>query len=505
MADPKAAPAPAPQVAPAAAPEAAGGLLDQVLTATKPKDDAQKSRNKEFIEALVRQALEAKPGTVVAGDIERTIQKWKADIDEKLSAQRNEIMHHKAFQKLEGTWRGLNYLVKQSETSTTLKLKVINVSKRTLFKDFERAIEFDQGAIFKKVYEAEYGQLGGKPYGMLVGDYEFDGKDSEDMGLLQHVAKVAAQAHAPFVAAAGAEMFSLESFTDLNSPRDLAKIFDHTINVDYTVWSSFRESDDSRYVALTMPRVLARLPYGTGLADRKIDQFKYEEKVDGTDHSKYLWMSSAWALAARFTAAFAKDGRFMRTRGVQGGGQVEGLPLHTFTQAGGKTAKCPTEVLIPDRREAELSGLGFLPLLHYEDTDKAVFIGTQTANKPKTYFDHGANANAELSTKLNYMLCVSRFAHYLKAMARDKVGSFAERGEMELWLNNWIQNYVVPNPESVGDETKAKFPLQGARVEVPSVKGKPGWYQAIAHLRPHFQLEGLATSMRLVAELPQRT
>ena len=478
-----------------------GSLLDDVLKATKPKNDGQKAQNKVFIEAVIRQALDAAPGSVVSGDVERTLQAWKAEIDRKLSVQLNEILHDPEFQKLESTWRGIKYLTDQSETGASLKIRVLNISKKALAKDLERAIEFDQSLLFKKVYEAEYGTLGGSPFGMLVGDYDFDGKSAEDVGMLQKIAGVAGAAHAPFIASAGADMFNLDSMTELNNPRDLDKIFQ---SIEYAAWRSFRESEDSRYIALTMPRVLGRLPYGTGLTDKPVEEFRYEEGIDGTDHNKYLWMNSAWAFAARTTAAFAKDGWFMRTRGVEGGGQVEGLPLHVFEEAGGKTAKCPSEVLIPDRREAELSGLGFLPLLHYKDTDKAVFIGTQTAQKPKKYFDASANANAELSTKLNYMLCVSRFAHYLKAMARDKVGSFAERGEMELWLNNWIQNYVVPNPQSVSEGTKAQRPLQAASIEVVEVKGKPGWYQAVAHLRPHFQLEGLATSMRLVAELPQK-
>lgn len=481
--------------------ESSGSLLDQVLATTKPKDDAQKARNKEFIEALVRSAMEAQPGSVISGDVERTIQAWKAEIDRKLSAQLNEVLHSPDFQKLEGTWRGLKYLVNESETSQTLKLKVMNVSKKTLVKDFERAIEFDQSALFKKVYEAEYGQLGGQPFGMLLGDYHFDGKSASDVSLLQSLSGVAASSHAPFVSAAGADMFSLDSFTDINNPRDLAKIFE---GVDYAAWKSFRETEDSRYVTLTMPRVLGRLPYGQGLTDKKVDEFNYNEGIDGTDHQKYLWMNSAWALGARMTNAYAQDGWFMRSRGVEGGGQVMNLPLHVFTEAGGKSAKCPTEALIPDRREAELSGLGFLPLLHYKDTDKAVFIGSQSSQKPKTYFDPGANANAELSTKLNYMLCVSRFAHYLKVMARDKVGSFAERETMETWLNNWINNYIHPSPSTASPEGLAARPLADATVAVTEVKGKPGYYQAVAHLRPHFQLEGLATSMRLVAELPQK-
>ena len=482
--------------------DAAGaGLLDQMLVNTKPRNDDEKARNAKFIETVIQSALTAAPGSVVSGDIERTIQAWKAEIDKKLSAALNEVIHHPEFQKLEGTWRGLNYLVRESETSATLKLRVLNVSKKTLAKDFERATEFDQSTLFKKVYEAEYGTLGGNPYGMIVGDYEFDGKSAADVGVLQSLSGVCASAHAPFIAAAGSQMFDIDDYERLNEPRDLEKIFSA---VDYTAWRSFRASEDSRYVALTLPRVLGRLPYGSGLTDKPVEEFNFEEGIDGSEHSKYLWMNSAWALAARMTAAFANDGWFMRTRGVEGGGQVENLPLHVFTQAGGKTAKCPTEVLIPDRREAELSHLGFLPLLHYKDSDKAVFLGSQTTQKPKDYFDASAKANAELSTKLNYMLCVSRFAHYLKAMARDKVGSFAEREEMETWLNNWINNYTLPNPEDAGPTMKARCPLKEAKIEVTSVKGKPGWYQAVAHLRPHFQLEGLATSMRLVAELPQK-
>ena len=474
-------------------------LLDQILDSTRPVDDSQREKNKLFIEAVIRSALTA--GNVVSGDVERTIQAWKAAIDEKLSAQLNEILHHPEFQKLEGTWRGLDYLVKQTETSPSMKIKVMNVSKNTLLKDLERAIEFDQSMTFKKIYESEYGQLGGQPYGLLVGDYEFDGKSAEDVSMLQKMAGVAGAAHAPFVAAAASKMFDLDTFTKLNEPRSLAETFDR---IDYAAYKSFRESEDSRYVTLTMPRVLGRLPYGHGDTDRKIEEFRYEEGVDGSDHSRYLWMNAAWAYAARCTDAFAKDGWFMRTRGVDGGGKVEGLPLHVFTEAGGKTAKCPTEVLIPDRRENELSELGFLPLLHYKDSDKAAFLGTQTAQKPKKYFDSDANANAELSAKMNYMLCVSRFAHYLKVMARDKVGSFAERGDMERWLNSWIMNYVLETPEAAGDDLRAQKPLRAAQISVTEVKGKPGWYQAVAHLRPHFQLEGLTASMRLVAELPQK-
>ena len=312
------------------------------------------------------------------------------------------------------------------------------------------------------------------------------------------ISNVAAAAHAPFVAAAGPKLFNMESFTELANPRDLAKIFQ---SVEYASWNSFRESEDSRYVALTMPRVLGRLPYGEDF--KRVEEFNYEENVDGTDHSKYLWMNAAWAYAVRVTDAFAKYGWFARTRGVEGGGVVDGLPVHTFpTDDGDVAMKCPTEIAISDRREFELSNLGFLPLLHCKNRDFAAFMGSQSCQKPKTYFDPDANANAELSTKFNYLLCVSRFAHYLKMMARDKIGSDMERQECERWLNDWISNYVC-DPTTAGEETKAQCPLSDASVEVREVAGRPGWYEAVAHLRPHFQLETLTASMRLVAQVPK--
>jgi type VI secretion system protein ImpC len=366
-------------------------------------------------------------------------------------------------------------------------------------KDLEKASEFDQSALFKKVYEEEYGQLGGQPYGMLMGDYEF-GRSPEDISLLKFTSQVAAASHAPFVASASPKMFNLESYTELSQPRDLAKIFD---SVEYASWKSFRESEDSRYVSLTMPRVLARLPYGAKSAP--VEEFNFEENVDGKDHEKYQWMSSAWAYSTRITDAFSKDGWFMRTRGVEGGGKVEGLPVSTFpTDDGDIAMKTPTEIAISDRREFELSNLGFMPLLHSKNRDFAVFMGSQSTQKPKTYFDPAANANAELSTKTNYLLSISRFAHYLKIMARDKIGSFMETGDCEKWLNEWINNYVVGNPGSVSDDVKAQRPLAAAEVRVEEVKGKPGFFNAVAYLRPHFQLEALASSMRLVAEIPKK-
>jgi type VI secretion system protein ImpC len=491
--------------APTAATAAAAGteaqeapsILDQVISATRPQTDQEAQRAKDYFKQFLSQVV--KPGQVISKDVETNVKFWIGEIDKKLSSQLNEVMHHPDFQRLEATWRGLHYLVMQSETGEHLKLRVLNVSKRDLFKDLEKAVEFDQSALFKKVYEEEYGQLGGEPYGMLVGDYEFS-RHPEDISLVKMISNVAAMAHAPFIAAASPKLFNFDRFTELTAPRDLSKIF---MSVEYASWKSFRESEDSRYVALTLPHVLSRLPYGENF--KKVDEFNFEEFVDGKDHDKYLWMNAAWAYAARITDAVAKYGWMARTRGVEGGGKVEGLPVHTFpTDDGDVAMKCPTEIAISDRREFELSNLGFLPLLHSKNRDFAVFMGAQSCQKPKTYFDPAANANAELSAKFNYIMCVSRFAHYLKVMARDKIGSFMEVGDCQKWLNSWIMNYVIANPEDAGDKLKAEKPLAAAQIEVREVKGKPGWYEAVAWLRPHFQLETLTTSMRLVAEVPKK-
>lgn len=474
----------------------APGLLDAILEqGLRAKDEEAKERGKDILKEFVDELVQ---GAAVSKDVERTVNLWIAEIDRMLSDQLNEIMHHEDFQRLEGSWRGLHYLVHQTETSTQLKIRVLNASKKDLLKDLERAAEFDQSALFKKVYEDEYGMFGGAPYGCLVGDYEFS-KHPQDMALLERVSNVAAAAHAPFISAASPDLFSLESFADIGKPRDLAKIFE---TPEYTKWRSFRESEDSRYVALCLPHILMRLPYGSETVP--VEAFNFEEDVDGTDHSKYLWGNAAYALGTRITDSFAKHGWMATIRGVEGGGLVEGLPTHTFKTDDGEVAmKCPTEVAITDRREKELNDLGFITLCHCKGTDYAAFFGSQTTQKPKVYDRDDANANARLSAQLQYLLCTSRFAHYLKAMARDKIGSFMERDECEQWLNRWISNYVLSNPENAGAETKAKYPLREARVVVRDVKGKPGCYEAVAHLRPHFQLEELSASLRLVAELPE--
>jgi type VI secretion system protein ImpC len=471
-------------------------LMDQILDETRAFDDTERVQNQTYIEQFVKKALES--GSNVSSDVVNSINAWIAGIDRKLSEQLSEVMHSNEFQKLEGTWRGLHYLVHQSETGETLKIRVLNVKKNELQKDLEKAVEFDQSTLFRKCYEEEYGQLGGEPYGLLVGDYHFS-RSADDVNLLRLISNCAAAAHAPFITGADPRLLNMETFTELSGPRDLAKIFQ---GAEYAAWRSFRDSEDARYVGMTLPNVLGRLPYGEDF--KKVEAFNFEEKVNGSDHQQYLWMNASWAYAARVTDAFAKHGWFAQIRGVEGGGKVEGLPVHTFpTDDGDVAMKCPTEIAITDRREFELSNLGFLPLLHAKNTDYAVFLGAQSCQKPKTYFEDDANANAELSAKVNYLLCVSRFAHYLKVMARDKIGSSMERAQCQEWLNDWISNYVC-DPSTAGDETKAERPLSEARVEVREIAGRPGWYEAVAYLRPHFQMETLGASMRLVAEVPKQ-
>jgi type VI secretion system protein ImpC len=432
----------------------------------------------------------------VSKDAEAMINARIAQIDHLISLQLNEVMHHESFQKLEGTWRGLKYLLNQSETGEGLKIKIFNAGKKELLKDLQRAPEFDQSALFKKVYEEEFGVFGGAPFGALIGDYHF-GRGPEDIETIERISQVAASAHAPFLTGADPQFFNLDSYTSLDAPRDLAKVFDTT---EYAKWKSFRASEDSRYVGLALPRVLARLPYGKNTVP--VEGFAYEENVDGTDHSKYCWMNAAWALGARLTQAFSLYGWCASIRGVEGGGLVQGLPVHNFyTDEGDIAMKCPTEVPITDRREKELADMGFIPLVHCKGTDYAAFFSVQSAQKPKVYDKDAANANARLSAQLPYILACSRFAHYLKAMMRDKVGSFMSRSDCEAWLNQWIINYVSPD-DNASPATKASKPLREARIDVVEVPGKPGVYRAVAFLRPHFQLDELSVSLRLVAELP---
>jgi len=476
-----------------------GSFLEQAIGATKqtPRDETE-----ALLKTLTQEALN---GTVTWDkNLTVTINSAINAIDQALSTQLSAIMQHEKLQKLEGSWRGLNHLVMNSETSSQLKIRVMNVSKKEVAKDLEKAVEFDQSQTFKKIYESEFGTAGGEPYAALIGDYEFS-SHPDDIELLGNISSVAAAGFCPFIAASAPEMFGFESFTELSKPRDLEKIFDSS---EYIKWRSFRDSEDSRFVTLTMPRVLARLPYGE--ATKPIEAFNFEEgSVDQSgqqlpnEHDNYCWMNAAYAMGATLTRSFAEYGWCTSIRGAEGGGKVEGLPSHVFTSDDGDLdQKCPTEIGITDRREAELSKLGFLPLCHYKHTDYAVFFGAQTTQKPKKFDDPDATANAEISARLPYIMATARIAHFLKVMARDKVGSFMEASDAEAWLNTWISNYVNSSPDASPD-MKARYPLAEASVEVKEVPGEPGVYSAIARLRPWLQMEELTASLRLVAKIPK--
>ena len=474
------------------------GLLDSIIEESHvATNETEHSHTKELINELVDQVLSG--AVTVSKDLAASIDMRIAELDKLISDQLNAIMHHADFQKLEASWRGLKYLVMQSETSTQLKIKVLNVAKKDLIKDFKTAPEFDQSALFKKIYEEEYGTFGGAPYAALVGDYEFS-RHPEDFFLMEQMSHVAAAAHAPFVAAAAPALFGLETFTDIGKPRDLSKIFD---TAEYAKWKSFRESEDARYVGLMLPHMLGRLPYGRDTTP--VESFGFEEDVNGTNHNKYLWTNAAYAFGARLTDAFAKFGWLAAIRGVEGGGLVEGLPTHTFKTDDGEIAlKCPTEIAVTDRTEKQLSDLGFISLVHCKNTDYAAFFSGQSSQKAKTYNTDAANANARLSSQLPYIFAVSRIAHYMKAIMRDKIGSFASRQNVQDFLNTWLAQYVLLD-DSASQEAKAKYPLREAQVDVVDIPGKPGAYRAVAFLRPHFQLDELTVSLRLVAELPKST
>lgn len=474
---------------------AEAGLLDRIISEGKlARDDSQRRYARDLIGEFVNDVLAE--GKRVSPDVVALINDRIAEIDDLLSDQINEILHHPEFQRLEAAWRGLDYFVMHTETGASLKLRLMNVSKADLLKDLERAVEFDQSALFKKVYEEEYGTFGGRPYSVLVADYEF-GRHPQDMALLGKVAEVAAAAHAPIIAAASPRFFDMDRFGELSIPRDLSKIFE---SAELIQWRSFRASEDSRYVALVLPHVLMRLPYGPDTVP--VEGMGFVEDVDGRDHGKYLWGNPAYVLAERITHAFSLYGWTAAIRGVEGGGKVEGLPVHTFrTDEGDIALKCPTEIAITDRREKELSDLGFISLVHCKNTDYAAFFGGQTTNSAKLYNTPQANANARLSAMLPYILNASRFAHYVKVMMRDKVGSFMTKENVQTYLNTWIMDYVL-GKDDAGQPLKARYPLREARVDVTDVSGRPGCYNAVIFLRPHFQLEELSASIRLVAELP---
>ena len=488
-----------PTVASAAA---ATSFADQTDFATllekefKPKSDEQRSAVESAVRTLAQQAISS--AVTISSDAYRTIEAIIAEIDRKLSEQIDRILHHEDFQKLEAAWRGLHYLVNNTETDEMLKIRFMNISKKDLHRTLRRhkGVGWDQSPIFRRIYEEEYGQLGGAPYGCLIGDYYFD-HSAPDIEILGEMAKTASAAHCPFIAGSDPRVMQMDSWQELANPRDLTKIFENT---EYAPWRSLRESEDSRYLGLAMPRFLGRMPYG--IKTNPVDEFNFEEDTGGSNHQRYLWVNAAYAMATNINRSFKMYGWSTAIRGVESGGVVEGLPCHTFpTDDGGIDMKCPTEIAISDRREAELAKNGFMPLIHRKNTDSAAFIGAQSLQKPFEYYDPDATANANLSARLPYLFACCRFAHYLKCIVRDKVGSFKEREDIARWLNEWIMNYVDGDPRNSSQETKARKPLAAAEVIVEDIEGDPGRYSAKFFLRPHYQLEGLTMSLRLVSKL----
>ncbi|MBL8736763.1 MAG: type VI secretion system contractile sheath large subunit [Planctomycetes bacterium] len=463
----------------------------------KPKSKAAEDAVSVAVTTLAQEAL--KHTKVVSADSLKTIDAIIAAIDKKLTEQINHILHHADFQQLEGAWRGLHHLVNNTETDAMLKIRVMNISKKDLGKTLKKfkGTNWDQSPIFKKFYEAEYGQLGGQPFGCIVGDYHFD-HTAPDVEMLGEIAQIASACHAPFISGASPLTMQMDSWQELSNPRDLTKIFQ---TAEYAPWRSLRESEDARYIGLTMPRFLARLPYGA--KTNPVEEFHFEEDTAGANHDRFTWANSAYAMAVNINRAFKTYGWCTRIRGIESGGAVEGLPCHTFpTDDGGVDMKCPTEIAISDRREAELAANGFMPLVHRKNSDMAAFIGAQSLQKPAEYSDPDATANANLAARLPYLFSCCRFAHYLKCIVRDKIGSFKEREDMQKWLQGWILQYVDGNPENSTEETKARLPLAAAEVKVEPIEGNPGYYSARFWLRPHYQLEGLTVSLRLVSKLP---
>lgn len=478
--------------------EYAGGEFAALLQKEfKPRSDEAKSAVETAVQTLAQQALAQTQ--LIGKDVTQSITAMIAAIDAKLTEQVNKIIHHPDYQQLESAWRGLSYMVNNTETDENLKIRVMDISKKELAKNLKKfkGTAWDQSPIFKKIYEQEYGQFGGEPFGAIVGDYFFD-QTPPDVELLGEMAKIGAAAHAPFISGASPSLMQMESWQELANPRDLTKIF---LTPEYAAWRSLRESDDSKYLGLCMPRFLARAPYGANT--NPVEEFDFEEDTAGADHSKYAWANAAYAMATNINRSYKLYGWGSRIRGIESGGAVENLPLHTFpSDDGGVDQKCPTEIAISDRREAELSKAGLLSMIHRKNSDFAAFIGAQSLNKPFEYDDPDATANANLAARLPYLFACNRFAHYLKCIVRDKIGSFKERTDMERWLNKWIMNYVDGDPANSSESTKAKRPLAAAEVVVEEVEGNPGYYTSKFFLRPHYQLEGLTVSLRLVSRLP---
>lgn len=463
----------------------------------KPADDVRKGRIETAVQTLAVQALQ--DAAIIGDDVYATVDAMRSAIDRKLSEQMNAIIHDPEFQRLESAWRGLHYLVMNTSTGKDLKIRVMNMSKeecRKMFRQYRDAA-WDQSPLFKKIYESEFGQLGGQPYGAFVCDYEFD-HTGPNLEVLKGLSKIGAAAHAPFIAAAAPPLFGMESWTELSNPRDLGKLFDAQ---EYMAWRTYRQSDDSRYMALTMPRFLGRQTYGA--KSEPVDEFEFEEETDG-QHDKHLWVNAAYAMGVRITEAFSTFGWCTRIRGVESGGTVDGLPVSTFpTDDGGLDQKCPTEIAISDRREAELSGAGMLALIHRKNTDQATFIGAQTLHQPRKYESADATANANLSARLPYIFASCRFAHYLKCMVRDWVGGNREADQLQRDLHNWVLQYVDGSPDTSSEETKARLPLKDAKIEVVPDEENPGYYKGKFMFAPHYQLEGMDVALSMVSRLPK--
>jgi type VI secretion system protein ImpC len=464
----------------------------------KPATETKKSRIEQAVQTLAQQALS--DAQIISDDVFATIDAMKAAIDRKLTEQVNAIIHHEDYQKLESAWRGLNYLVMNTSTGKDLKIRVLNITKdetRKMLRQFRDAA-WDQSPLFKKIYESEFGQLGGQPFGAMICDYAFD-YSGPDIEVMKGLAKVGAAAHAPFIAAAAPGMLGMESWQELSNPRDLAKQFDAT---EYAAWRAFRDTNDSRYLALTMPRFLGRPPYGANTDP--VDEFAFEEDTGAGQHDKHLWLNASYALGVRITESFATYGWCTRIRGVESGGTVEDLPTAMFpTDEGGMDAKCPTEIAISDRREAELSKAGFMALVHRKNTNQATFIGAQTVHAPKRYEDADATASANLSARLPYIFASTRFAHYLKCMVRDWVGGNREAPQLERDLQEWVMQYVDGNPSMSTEEAKAQYPLKEASVQIIPDPENPGYYRGVFRFVPHYQLEGMDVSMSMVSRLPK--
>ena len=463
----------------------------------KPKSDRAKEEVQSAVQSLAEQVLQGE--VLMADDVVGTISAIIAEIDLKLTEQVNQIMHHEDFRKLEGAWRGLHHLVNNTETDEMLKIRVMPISKKELGKTLKKykGTAWDQSPLFKRIYEEEFGQLGGEPYGCLVGDYHFD-HSPPDVEILSGMAQIAGAGHAPFITGANSTLMGMDSWQELSNPRDLAKIFS---TPEYAAWRSLRDSEDAKYLGLAMPRFLARQPYGA--KTDPVEEFDFEEDTEGADSDKYVWANSAYAMATNINQAFKEYGWCTQIRGVESGGIVSDLPVHTFpSDDGGVDMKCPTEIAISDRREAELATSGLMPLIHRKNSDLAAFIGAQSLHKPAEYDDADASANAALAARLPYMFASCRFAHYLKCIVRDKIGSFSDRDAMQRWLQEWVMKYVDGDPANSSDKQKARKPLSAAEVVVEDVEGNPGYYTSKFYLRPHYQLEGLTVSLRLVSKLP---